>query len=231
MTFTVLITGANRGIGLELTRHYCQQDKPVLACCRNPQQADELRQLTKSYPSLQLQPLDITEPDSIDNLTAALAGDGIDLLINNAGIYGPKTGTLEEVDFQAWPKVLHTNCIAPLQLTRALLPNLRAAPTRKIAFLSSKMGSMSDNGSGGAYLYRSSKAALNAVIKSLSVDLAAEGFAVVALHPGWVQTAMGGPNALISTAESVKGMTRVIDQLNVDTTGRFVDYLGREIPW
>ena len=228
---TVLITGCNRGLGLEMARQYAADGWQVHACCRHPAQAEDLQALAAQTPAIKLHTLDISDDRQITALAQALDGTAIDLLINNAGVYGPKGLTLAELDRQTWQLVLDINTISPVLLTRAFLPHLLAGEGKKIAFLSSKMGSLDDNTSGGSYLYRSGKSALNQMAKSLSIDLAEEGIAVVALHPGWVLTDMGGPNALITAQQSVAGMRQVIDQLNADTSGSFIAFDGQLIGW
>ncbi|MBY6106897.1 SDR family oxidoreductase [Ferrimonas balearica] len=230
MSYTTLVTGANRGIGLEFVRQYLADGHRVIACCRQPEQADELQALAEAHPSsLDLVALDLSDPAQLIGLKAYLGNQSIDLLISNAGLYGPKGvafGNVSEADFAP---VMAVNVLAPLLLVQTLADNLSAGA--KVALLSSKMGSIADNGSGGSYLYRASKAALNAIGKSLSVDLAPQQVSVALLHPGWVQTAMGGPNALISTQTSVRGMRQVLSQLDLSVSGRFFNYDGNEIPW
>lgn len=228
---TVLITGCNRGLGLEMARQYAADGWQVHACCRAPAQAGQLQTLAIEFPAIRLHTLDISDDSQITALAQALAGTTIDLLINNAGVYGPKGLALAELDRKTWQQVLDINTISPVLLTRAFLPHLLAGKGKKIAFLSSKMGSLDDNTSGGSYLYRSGKSALNQMVKSLSIDLAGEGVQVVALHPGWVLTDMGGPNALITAQQSVAGMRQVIDQLNAESSGDFVAFDGQPIGW
>ncbi|WP_027856182.1 SDR family oxidoreductase [Marinobacterium jannaschii] len=230
-TGTVLITGAARGIGLEFVRHYLARGWQVHACARNLAEATELQQLEQSGSGLSLHQLDISSDEQIAELTLALDRQPLDLLINNAGIYGPKKLAFGEVTRDRWRRVLEINTISPLMLTQALIGNLMAGRQKKVLMLSSKVGSISDNSGGAGYYYRSSKTALNQVVKSLSIDLAEKGISVLALHPGWVQTEMGGPNALISTAESVAGLVEVIDALDLQSSGQFIEYNGKQIPW
>lgn len=225
---SVLITGANRGIGLEFTRQYLARGENVIACARVPQQAAELLQLKS--PQLEIIALDVSREDSILALAGHLAGRSISLYINNAGVYGQKQD-LDQVDPEEWLEVFRINTIAPLLLTRVLLPFMDQQSPGKMVYLSSKMGSIAENSSGSTYVYRSSKTALNQVVKSLSIDLTKEGFSVAALHPGWVRTDMGGPNGLIDTQTSVTGLMQVIDGLDQTTNGRFFNYDGSEIPW
>ncbi len=230
---TVLITGGNRGIGLEFVRQYLAGGDQVIATARSVSTCAKLQELGqgKNAGRLTILPLEVTDPQSRTDFLKRLGQQAIDLFINNAGIYGPKSMPLGEVDEQEWIKVLQVNTIAPLKLAELLRGNLSRGQRPVIAILSSKMGSMADNTSGGSYIYRSSKAAVNAVTKSLAVDLADDGISVVALHPGWVQTDMGGPNALIDVATSVSGMKNVLDALDPSLTGHFINYDGATIPW
>lgn len=228
---TVLITGANRGLGLEFARQYAEKGWRVLATCRAPEHAVELNALDGD---VQVFALDVCDFGAVAGLAAELSGTAIDVLINNAGIYGPKGASLDAMDASVanvWEQVMRTNVMAPLFITRSFAPHVAASTLKRVAVLSSKMGSMADNTSGGSYIYRSSKAAVNALVKSLSHDLAQDGILVAALHPGWVLTDMGGPNALIDTAQSVTGMRRVIEGLPATSSGGFFAYDGAEIPW
>ena len=222
----ILITGANRGIGLEFTRQYLSRGERVIACCRNPAQASELQRLACS--DLEILSLDVSDEASIACLPGQLGGRKITVFINNAGVYGSKQA-LDQIDPSEWVEVFRVNTMAPLLLTRELLPHMDAGA--RLAFLSSKMGSIADNTSGSTYVYRSSKTALNQVVRSLSHDLHGLGMRVVALHPGWVRTDMGGPNALIDVNTSVNGLISVIDNLDESTSGHFVNYDGVDIPW
>lgn len=228
---TILITGANRGLGLEFTRQYLAAGHRVIATARNPETAEGLQAWHQAHPDqLTLYPLDVTDAASRKALSKAVGDKVIHLLINNAGYYGD-TSPLGKLDEAEWSRVFHINCIAPIKMVELLRSNLVEAGTATVAMLSSKMGSMGDNTSGGSYLYRSSKAALNAATKSLALDLAPEQIKVVALHPGWVLTDMGGPNALIDTPTSVSGMRKIIDGLKPSQSGDFITYDGTLVPW
>ncbi|UTV26881.1 SDR family oxidoreductase [Photobacterium atrarenae] len=231
MTKHVLITGANRGVGLALVDTYLSDGWQVYACCRQPAQASALQQRQQQHPALTLLALDVTDHAAIAALSQQLADISLDLLINNAGYYGPKGYGFGHTDAAEWRKVLEVNTIAPLKLAEAFYPQLSRQHPGSIACLSSKVGSMTENTSGGGYIYRSSKAALNSVVKSLSNDLLPQGIKTVALHPGWVQTEMGGPNALISTQTAATGLKQVLDHLNESQSGTFLDYQGNVIPW
>lgn len=229
MTKTVLVTGANRGIGLEFVRQYLQDGWRVLATCRQPEVAKALAALQDQYPqNLRIEALNVTDWAAVKALGNVFKNEAIDLLINNAGLYGDRSQSLGQTDVDDWLNVLAANTIAPLKVVEALLPCL--APGARIATLTSLMGSMADNGSGGNYVYRSSKAGLNAVIKSLSLDLEGRHICVL-FHPGWVLTDMGGPGAMISVDTSVSGMRAVIEQLTPEHSGSFLRYDGKELPW
>ncbi|RRJ83923.1 SDR family oxidoreductase [Aestuariirhabdus litorea] len=228
---TVMITGCSRGLGLEFTRQYLQEGWKVYASCRNPEGCTELQALAAENPRLHLLPLDIADNASIERAAKALQGQPLDLLVQNAGVYGPGASRLETVQVEPWMETLRINALAPLMVVQRLLDNLRLGYDPCVVLLSSKMGSMTDNLSGGSYVYRSSKAALNAVGKSLAEDLRGEGIRVLLMHPGWVKTDMGGPNALIDAVTSVASMRQVIAATTLSETGCFLDYNGDPLPW
>lgn len=228
---TYLITGTNRGIGLEFTQQILARGDRVIATCRDIAGAGELKELQGRYEALEIRQLDVASSDSMQEFAGQLENAAIDVFINNAGVYGPSDVKFGEVDAQVWASVLQVNSIAPLILSQLLMPNLRQGKDKKLLYLTSKMGSIEDNSGGGSYIYRSSKTALNSVVKSLAIDLAAEGFSAAVLHPGWVLTDMGGPNALIDTKTSVAGMLTVIDKLDAEGSGSFFNYDGSIIPW
>ena len=227
----ILITGANRGLGLEFCRQYLTQGDRVIACCRAPGQATQLLALQKQFPALVIEQLDIVNESEVQQLSEKYHDLALDCLINNVGYYGQTPQSLENCEQQDWLNTVQVNAIAPILLTRALLPSLKKATSAKVAFLTSKMGSIGDNGSGRSYIYRSSKAALNAAIKSLAIDYVDEGLSVIALHPGWVRTDMGGPNGLIEPEESITGLRNVIAELDSNSSGSFKDYQGKSIVW
>jgi len=228
---TILVTGANRGLGLEFVKRLVERGENVIATCRGGCSRGELDAWHGSHENLQVLELEAADGESIAALARQLEGQAIDILVHTAGVYGPRSAAFGGLDGSAWAEVLQVNCIAPLLLTQALLPNMRAGAGRKLAFVTSKMGSIGDNRGGGSYAYRSSKSALNSAVKSLSIDLADEGFVAVLLHPGWVRTDMGGPNALIDTETSIRGMLRVIDGIGKADSGGFFGYDGSAIPW
>lgn len=230
ISHTVLITGANRGLGLEFAKQYAVDGWQVIACCRAPQAATALSALAQAYPgNLMIYALDVADFAQIDTLAEQLKDKKIDILLNNAGIY--PDGSLNTINYNDWAQAFKINTMAPYKMVEAFIQNVAASELKKIVVLSSKMGSMSDNTSGGSYIYRTSKAAANMMMKSLSLDLKAQGIACGILHPGWVQTDMGGPNGLINTQQSIAGLRQVIAELNVNNCGRFIAYDGKEIAW
>lgn len=230
---TTLITGANRGIGLEFVRQYAADGWRVFACSRHPDKSPELNKLAAQYPELiKIQALDVTEPAQIDRLGQVLANEAIDLLINNAGIYpdSDKSG-FGHTDYAEWMRAFRINTMAPLKMAETFAPHIARSKQKTIVTITSKMGSISDNSSGGSYLYRSSKAAVNMVAKSLAIDLKQSGITAVVVHPGWVKTDMGGPNAIISAEESVSGIRQGVSKFTIADSGKFFGYDGQVIPW
>lgn len=223
---TLLITGANRGIGLELTKRYLADGWDVIACCRAPKEAKALAALQGS---LTLEALEVTDDAAVDALAAKYRDRPIDLLLNNAGIYGNRDGAKTISDFDSFRQVLAVNTVAPVKMALAFLPCLQKAKG-KIATISSRMGSIAE-GPGGAYVYRTSKAAVNAAMHNLAMDIKADGITVIVLHPGWVKTDMGGASAAIEVATSGAGLKKVIDGATLKDTGKFFNYDGGEIPW
>lgn len=228
---TLMITGANRGIGLELCAQFAGDGWRVIACCRNPETADALQSLAERHAGVEIHALEVTDYDQLGALARQLDGRPIDILLCNAGIYGPRGMGFGEVDPAAWREVLEVNTIAPLMLVQAFVDNLALSRQKLAAVISSKVGSIADNSSGGGYLYRSSKTAVNQVVKSLSIDLAGRDIAVISLHPGWVRTDMGGPDAEISTGESAAGLKAILQSAGRAQSGQFLEYDGEPIPW
>jgi NAD(P)-dependent dehydrogenase (short-subunit alcohol dehydrogenase family) len=230
---TALITGANRGIGLEFCRQYAADGWRVLACSRYPEKSDELNKLASRNPELiKVHALDVADHVEIDRLAQILADESIDLLINNAGIYpeSDKSG-FGHTDYAEWIQAFRINTMAPLKMAETFAAQIARGKQKTIVTITSKMGSIADNSGGGSYLYRSSKAAVNMVVKSLAIDLKPFGIVAVVFHPGWVKTDMGGPNAMISPEQSVSGMRKVISELEPADSGKFFAYDGQVIPW
>ncbi len=223
----VRVTGANRGLGLAFVRAYAAGGWRVEACCRDPGSAEALRGVAGEFA---LHALDVTRGDQVAALAARLGELPLDLIINNAGVSPPKP-PLGETDYERWLATLEINTLGPMRIAEHFAEPLAAGQGKLLVNISSRVGSIADNRGGGMYAYRTSKTALNMLVKGLSVDLRPRGIAVVALHPGWVRTDMGGPRASLSPEASVAGMTAVIEGLTMADSGRFYDYNGRELPW
>lgn len=229
---TILVTGANRGLGLEFCRQYGESGWRVLACCRKPAEARALNTLADRLPDLSVYALDVADFDHIDALASQLAGETIDVLLLNAGLYGDTADTgFGALDYRRWTEILAVNTQAPVKMAEAFLPHVARSQRKLIAPITSLMGSMGDNRGGGSILYRSSKAGLNAAMKSLSIDLRPRGIGILILHPGWVKTDMGGSQAPTEASESIAGMIRVIDHFRIEDSGRFLNFRGEELPW
>lgn len=230
---TTLITGANRGIGLEFCRQYAADGWRVLACSRIPEKAGELNSLADQYPGLvKVLVLDVSDHVNIERLAHDLDEVSIDLLINNAGIYpdSDKHG-FGHTDYAEWVHSFRVNTMAPLKMAESFVAHISRSRIKTIVTITSKMGSIADNSGGGNYLYRTSKAAVNMVVKSLAIDLKQLGITAVVFHPGWVKTDMGGPNAMITAKQSVLGMRKMISSLTIADSGNFFAYDGQIIPW
>lgn len=228
---TVLVTGANRGLGLEYARQYAADGWQVIGTCRNPGSAEEL-----AGTGARVVQLDVADPTSVRAMKEAVGDAPIDVLINNAGIGGDSSKqTLGSLDADELTKVLRVNAVGQLVVSEALLPNVSAAAKASgqavIAATTSGMGSIGDNDTGGQYAYRMSKTALNMAMHVLSIDVAKRGIVCAVLCPGWVRTDMGGSSARLSPEESVKGLRKVIAGLTREDNGRFYRYNGVEVPW
>ena len=221
---TVLITGAARGLGLDFTRQYAAKGWKVHACARKP----EGLQLLKG--DIHRHKLEVTDYKAVSALAAELKGEAIDVLICNAGIAGREATVLGSIDPDTWRQTFEVNALAPLKMAEAFVEHVARSQDRKLIAISSRLGSiaMADN---GRYAYRASKTALNMEWKGLSIDLRGRGVICTVLHPGWVQTDMGGGSAPLTTDQSVPAMIKVIDGLSPKDNGRFINYDGSEIPW
>jgi NAD(P)-dependent dehydrogenase (short-subunit alcohol dehydrogenase family) len=227
---TILITGANRGIGLALVSRYLEAGHQVVATCRSPTEATDLQALLKDGAALEVLPLEITSELQTQELAATLAGRRIDVLINNAGVMGGDRQSLKNMDYAAWLDAFSVNTLAPFRLSEALLDNLLAAERPRIITVSSQMGALARQ-SKGALIYRSSKAAVNKTMQVLALELEAQGVIVCPVHPGWVQTDMGGAQADLTAAQSAESLYQLITQLDQSKSGRFWCYDGSEHPW
>jgi NAD(P)-dependent dehydrogenase (short-subunit alcohol dehydrogenase family) len=229
---STLITGANRGLGLEFVRQYLADGWQVYATCRDPASASELRGLADaSRGKLRILPLDVTKNSSVTAAAEELKGEAIDLLLNNAGVGGARGQSIGNIDYDAWSKVLDVNTMGPMRVSEAFVDHVARSERKLIVTLTSGMGSIGDNTSGGAFAYRSSKAAVNMVMRSLAIDLAPRGITCIVVNPGWVLTDMGGPNAKMAPSESVAKMRRLIDAWGPTHSGKFFNHDGSEYEW
>ncbi len=231
---SVLITGANRGIGLGLTKAYLEKGWAVTATCRNPDNAPELKALSGE---IHFHPLDVSDHQAIDDLAKEIEGQPLDVLINNAGVLGSPTfkkggvgQTLGDMDYDGFRHTLEVNTIAPLKVTEALLPNLELGEQKKLITITSAMGSL-ETMEEGFTAYRTSKSAVNAIMRTLSFGLKEKGIMVAVLHPGWVRTDMGGPEAPVSIAESAAGLKEQIEKLDLSSSGTFRNFKGETHPF
>lgn len=218
----MLVTGANRGLGLEFVRQYRADGWDVIAACRRVHEGAAAQAL-----GARVEPLDVADHGAIAALARRLEGQALDVLINNAGLH-PGTQALGHLDYSKWLQAFQINTIAPLQMAEAFFPLMPRGG--KIINIGSRQGSIACN-EGGRYQYRATKAALNSITRGLSIDLAPKGIFVAALHPGWVKTDMGGASAEIDPIESIAGMRAVIAGLGAHNTGQLIQYDGQVIPW
>ncbi len=229
---SVFVTGANRGLGLEFARQYAAERWQVFAACRAPDAAKELQQLAKEIGGrIRILQMDVTDTSSVRAAAVGLKDEAIDLLLNNAGVGGPRNQELGRLDYAAWMKVLDANTLGPMRVVEAFLENVARSKLKQIVTITSGMGSLADNTSGDSYAYRSSKSAVNMVMKSLAIDLAPRGITCVVVNPGWVRTDMGGPGGKLSPAESIKALRSVIAALRPEDSGKFLNYDGKSYPW
>jgi NAD(P)-dependent dehydrogenase (short-subunit alcohol dehydrogenase family) len=238
MAQTLLITGANRGIGLEHVRQALAAGQSVIAACRAPDQAEALTALAERHPeTLRIEPLDQGDGASIGALIDRLDGAAIDVLINNAGLYGgswadsAERQTIDGMDYEQWEEILRVNVIGVFRLTAALLPNLLAGSDKQVVMMSSDLGSIANNNQGQSHAYRSSKAALNMLTRGLSIDLKDRGVTVISMAPGWTQTDLGGPAATWAVDESVRRQRQVIAAATSAQSGAFLNLNGETVAW
>lgn len=224
---TVLITGAGRGIGLEFAKRFVQAGASVHGTVRDPSKAEALAALGNAVTVHQC---DVTSDADVAALAESLSATPIDILINNAGVFLGRGDTLSTIDLAAFEETLRVNTIAPVRVVRDLAGHVAKSDRKLIVNISSRMGSIGDGGS-GAYAYRTSKAALNMAMATMARDLAADGVTVILVHPGWVQTDMGGSSAAITVQQSVDGLMNVIDRARPSDNGAFYNYDGSAIEW
>ena len=234
---TVFITGTNKGLGLEFTRQYLTEGWNVIATCRSPSTAKDLLSLKEKHPSnLTILSMDLTNEASIKQLGEKIGERPIDIFISNAGTAtgytsGANLNDFGNVQSEPWVDIFRTNCVAPLLLAQVVHPNILLGSDKKLIFITSKPASITENTGGALYMNRSSRTALNQVIKSLSIDLYEQGISVASVSPGWVKTDSGGEGALIDAETSVSGIKKVIEELDMSQTARFCDYKGEAIAW
>ena len=222
---TIMITGASRGLGLEFARQFYNEECRVIATCRSPKDANELNAIG----DIDVHALDVTDDKSVANLADKLRGENIDILINNAGVIGQRDG-FGRLDYDIWAETMDTNVFGPMRVAEAFRDNVMNSEKKQMIFITSRMGSITE-AVPNAYVYRSSKAALNMAVKCLSAELGEQGLIAVLFHPGHVQTDMGGQAAPVSPQKSIEGMKNQIVALTRDDNGRFLSYDGRQIPW
>jgi len=223
---TILITGANRGIGLEFVKQYAAEGADIIACCREPAKADALKAIKGK---VRVMALAVDDPKSVAALKKELGDTPIDILINNAGV-GSRESAKGLIDSAAWLAIFAVNSIAPVAVASALHDNLEAGRDKKLVTITSQLGSIANHG-GGAYPYHASKAAVNSFMRGLSKEWARDGISVGIFHPGWVQTDMGGANAAVTPQQSVSGLRARIAELSAANSGSFRDFTGKELPW
>jgi len=229
-----VITGAGRGIGLELTKQALEAGHKVSALVRSPDKSPGIAELGKKFAQgstkqLHVYPVDVLSDSSVEAFVRDLGGECVDVLINNAGKYLDGSSGFEDLDLQKVTDTFATNTIGPMRVARALLPNLKKSKNPKVVNITSLMGSIGDNESGGSYAYRMSKTALNMFNKCFSIDF--PEIVSVVVHPGWVKTKMGGEGAPTHTHESASGIHKIIDRVTKKDTGHFFDFEGDELPW
>ena len=220
-----MITGANRGLGLEFARQFYNEEYRVIATCRNPKDANKLNAIG----DIDVHSLDVTEDKSVAILADKLRGENIDILINNAGVIGQRDG-FGKLDYDIWAETMDTNVFGPMRVAEAFRDNVMNSKKKQMIFITSRMGSITE-AVPNAYVYRSSKAALNMAVKCLSAELEEKGLIAVLFHPGHVQTDMGGQAAPVTPQKSIEGMKNQIVALTRDDNGRFLSYDGHQIPW
>jgi NAD(P)-dependent dehydrogenase (short-subunit alcohol dehydrogenase family) len=225
---TILITGAGRGLGLEFARQFAGEGWDVIATVRDPAKGAAVARLGKS---VEIHLLDVSDRAAVARLARDLKGRPIDVLVCNAGIYGPRGSYFGHTDYAVWDEIMKVNVMAPMALVEALADNVAASKLKRIVTMSSGMGSIGDNSSGGAHMYRTSKAALNALAKGLAADLADRGITVITVSPGWVKTDMGGAGAPLTPKASIEGLRSVIKNVTLFDSGKFFSYDGTELPW
>jgi NAD(P)-dependent dehydrogenase (short-subunit alcohol dehydrogenase family) len=227
---SVLITGANRGLGLEFAKQYADSGYRVFATAREPARASELSALAARCSNLSVHALEVTDGASVQTLSRELQSEAIDILINNAGVMGPKRQKLGQIDYDGMLETFQINTIGPLRVAESFVEQVARSQHKLMVAITSGMGSISDS-SGGSYAYRASKAALNMSFHSLALDLKARGIIAFVINPGWVQTDMGGSSAPLSASASIAAMRKVFDGMTLEKSGSFMNYSGGTYDW
>ncbi len=233
----VFITGANRGIGLEHARQYANQSWQVTATAREPERAKDLQELRVRHgDAVRIVRLEVTDHSAVEELADQLNGTPIDILINNAGTFGPAGApegmayqSLANMDYVIWRELLEINLLAPFKMAVALRPNLAASKQRLLVMMSTGLASITENLRGGAYAYRSSKVGLNILARGMAAEW--RDLIVIAMSPGWCRTDLGGPDAPIDPVDSVRSQQALFARLGPADSGRFVDMDGEAVPW
>lgn len=229
---SILVTGSNRGLGLEWVRQFAADDWRVFATCRYPSEADGLKRLAEQFPNISLHRLDVTSHEDLYALRRELNDQSLDILLNNAGTYLEKGElSLGHINYEDWSKTFHVNTMGAVRVTEGLVNQLSRGQKRLVVVTSSHMGSITDIASPGSYYYRSSKAALNAAAISLSIELKPKGIGLLIVHPGAVRTRMGGPESILDPDESVEAMRGLLERFTMAQSGLFLRFDGSEIPW
>ncbi|MDY7031937.1 MAG: SDR family oxidoreductase [Thermodesulfobacteriota bacterium] len=230
---SVFVTGSNRGLGLEWVKQYAKAGWRVYATCRHPTEAFDLHDLATTQKNVSIHRLDVTKPDEINAVAVELMNESVDVLLNNAGVYPEKYWevSVEKIRYEDWEYTFRVNTMGAVRLAAALQDHISRSRKRLIVVISTHMGSITDIEEPGSYYYRSSKAALNAVMKGLSYEMKPLGVGVLILHPGWVKTRMGGPGTALLPPESVQGMRSIVEDFTMAQTGRFYRHDGIEMPW
>ena len=229
---SIFITGANRGLGLAIARHYVAHDWHVHASFREDHSLGELSQLQKQFPeTLQLHKLDVRRGESIETVRKQLLGVPIDVLVNNAGVSIGRNDVFGELNYQAWSEVLDVNLLGAARVTETLIDNVYLGANKVIVFVSSDLASLTGHDGRPLYYYRTSKIALNILMRTVSFDLQSKGIIAFAFHPGWIRTDMGGERAIVIPEESVDGLANIINFADRSTSGRYFDWKGRSLEW
>jgi NAD(P)-dependent dehydrogenase (short-subunit alcohol dehydrogenase family) len=230
---SVLITGSNRGLGLEWVRQYVEDRWRVYATCRHPPEAGELHEIARHSENVTIHRLDITRIDDINALAVELLHEPIDVLVNNAGVYLEKYREigLQKLNYEDWEHTFRVNTLGTIRVTEGFLDHVARSEKKVVVVISTHMASIADITTSGDYYYRSTKTALNATMEGITQELKPRGIGVLMLHPGWVKTCMGGEDAPILPSESVRGMRALVDRFTAEDSGKFYRYDGAEMPW